>query len=469
MSQFRHEPLKRDFRRASNPVLGRLHPGLMSSPAALPAAAVRPRLALGAALSNRRFRTFLLLMAGVPILSNYLWQIVILPFFQAPPTTDFSSVYLGAARDLAAGHDPYVACFPDGSNPGTYYPHWIRWARLPCLYPPLLAWALKPALGLNLHTADLIALLVCHLCLVIFIGSVMAALRIRDLQVIALVTLAAISWPPLENVVLERNAHLLLLAASGIWFLAWMRGGRWWGGAAIGGAVALKLVQLPSLLLLGWARRWWSFLAALAVWGALWLIAARQYLPGYVFKVLPVAAIGSGYYRNVTPTGFIARILQPDSFLNPNVAPSPAVKVLGALVALGVVVATAWVLRRRPAGSEGLALQAAAVVAATPLASSAVWIHHQTLLLLPLVVLFDLALRRREWRLVAVAAGAWMLMGPFQTLMILLHSVGISGWTDRLVPDAAVVAIATLWVVVLAAAAGQEPEPARAIATSPAA
>lgn len=62
-----------------------------------------------------------------------------------------------------------------------------------------------------------------------------------------------------------------------------------------------------------------------------------------------------------------------------------------------------------------------------------------------------------------------MLMGPFQTLMILLHSVGISGWTDRLVPDAAVVAIATLWVVVLAAAAGQEPEPARAIATSPAA
>src|SRR3984893_11369061 len=94
-----------------------------------------------------------------------------------------------------------------------------------------------------------------------------------------LLALVPISFEPVAANFDEGQVNLVLLGLSGVWLLGWVAGDRWWGGAALGLAVAVKLLQGPVGLLLVWGRRW-RMLAAAAVAGlALWLLAVPQYLP----------------------------------------------------------------------------------------------------------------------------------------------------------------------------------------------
>src|SRR5258708_12201553 len=57
-------------------------------------------------MANRRFRTALLILAGVPIGLAYIWNGFVSPFVRNE-SNDFRQVYLEGARVIAAGGDPY--------------------------------------------------------------------------------------------------------------------------------------------------------------------------------------------------------------------------------------------------------------------------------------------------------------------------------------------------------------------------
>ena len=83
------------------------------------------------ALDNRRFRTVLLAIAGIPIVATYLWQALIQPIFLGGYLGDFQESYMRAATRIANGQDPYDLCATIGCLEPTG-PQYVM--------PPVLAW-----------------------------------------------------------------------------------------------------------------------------------------------------------------------------------------------------------------------------------------------------------------------------------------------------------------------------------------
>src|SRR5205814_2965527 len=127
---------------------------------------------------------------------------------------------------------------------------------------------------------------------------------------------------------------------------------RWWGGAALGTAIAIKLIQGPVALLVLLGRRWAMFAAAAGAGLVLWLAGAPQYLFEYLYKVLPAVSGGTGFFENHSPGGTITRLFEPDSFFNVRGSPAPA-RVLTILIALAILIVTLAVLRRPATTSAG--------------------------------------------------------------------------------------------------------------------
>ena len=393
-------------------------------------------------LDDRRFRSLLLAIAGIPILVLYVWQGVIVPIAFAGYFGDFKESYMRAAARLVAGRDPYdlcqvVACLePTG-------PQYVT--------PPPVAWLLQPAVGLDSHAVVIGAVILLNVSLVIFLFCALRALRVDDWQLGAILVLVAIAFEPVNGNIVEGQINLILLALAGIWLLGWIAD-RWWGGAALGLAVALKLIQAPMGLLLLWGRRW-SMLGAAAVAGlALWLVAAPQYLLEYLFKVLPAIDQGTGFFENHSPGGTVTRLFDPTTFLGPTPgAPLPAriITIAIAIAALGV---TFWVLGRPSRDRPGRVLEAAAIVAVGPLVASYSWGTHLVLLLLPMLVLVEWAVRRRDWTVLGLVAAGWLLIGPghnwFQTLLVTGYSNLV---VLRLMAEFGVVGITSVWVASLLA------------------
>src|ERR1043165_5844462 len=92
-----------------------------------------PAKARASALDNPRFRTVLLVIAGVPIALTYLWQALIQPIFFSGYLGDFQESYLRAASRVAGGLDPYDLCATMGCAEPTG-PQYVM--------PPVLAWLL---------------------------------------------------------------------------------------------------------------------------------------------------------------------------------------------------------------------------------------------------------------------------------------------------------------------------------------
>ncbi len=409
-------------------------------------------------LDDRRFRTLLLAIAGIPILVLYVWQGVIVPIVFAGYLGDFKESYMRAAARLVAGRDPYdlcqvVACLePTG-------PQYVT--------PPPVAWLLQPAVGLDSHAVVIGAVILLNVSLVIFLVCALRALRVDDWQLGVLLVLVAIAFEPVNGNIVEGQINLILLALAGIWLLGWIAD-RWWGGAALGLAVALKLIQAPMGLLLLWGRRW-SMLGAAAVAGlALWLVAAPQYLLEYLFKVLPAIDQGTGFFENHSPGGTVTRLFDPTTFLGPTPgAPLPAriITIAIAIAALGV---TFWVLGRPSRDRPGRVLEAAAIVAVGPLVASYSWGTHLVLLLLPMLVLVEWAVRRRDWTVVGLVAAGWLLIGPghnwFQTLLVTGYSNLV---VLRLMAEFGVVGITSVWVASLLAIKRQRTDLMRLTNTVP--
>ena len=393
------------------------------------------------ALDNRRFRTVLLAIAGIPIVATYLWQALIQPIFLGGYLGDFQESYMRAATRIATGQDPYDLCATIGCLEPTG-PQYVM--------PPVLAWLLQPLVGVDAHLITVGAVVVLNASLGLFVWLTLKALKVDDWQLAALLVLIALAFEPVVGNVDEGQVNLVLLALSGVWLLAWVDD-RWWGGAALGAAIAIKLIQGPVALLVFWARRWRMFAAAAAAGLVLWLVGAPQYLLEYLFKVLPSVSAGTGLFENHSPGGTITRLFDPNTFISVRGSPFAA-RALTVLVAVAVLGVTFRVLRRPAVTTVGRSLEAAAIVAATPLIASYSWGTHLVLLLLPMFVLVVWAMRRRDWPVLALVSCAWLLIGPVHKLM---QALLVSGYSNlvvlRVLAEFGVVGIAAIWVASLVA------------------
>jgi len=394
------------------------------------------------ALANRRFRGLLLIWAGIPVLLLYLWQALVQPLAFGAYLGDFQESYMRAAGRLAAGLDPYDLCQTMGCLEPTG-PQYVT--------PLPLAWLLQPVVGVDSHVLGAAAVIVLNASLVVFLFCVLRALKVDDWQLGALLVLTAIAFEPTIANIVEGQINLVLLALSGVWLLAWIAG-RWWGGVALGVAVALKLIQAPVGLLVLWARRWPMLAAALVAGLGLWLLAAPQYLFEYLFKVVPAIGAGTGFFENHSPGGTVARVLAPDTFFGYTRGAPLAARIITTVIALAALLATFAVLRSPASTPIGRALEAAAVVAVTPIVASYSWGTHLVLLLLPMLVLVAWAVRQGDWTVLGLVAVGWALIGPghhtFQTLLV-------SGYSNlvvlRLMAEFGVVGILAVWTASLLA------------------
>ncbi|HEY0831989.1 MAG TPA: glycosyltransferase 87 family protein, partial [Candidatus Dormibacteraeota bacterium] len=349
------------------------------------------------ALDNRAFRSILLVLAGVPITAVYLWQALIQPLAFGAYLGDFQESYMRAARRLAENSDPYDLCRTMGCLEPTG-PQYVM--------PPPLAWLLQPVLSVDSHVITVGAVLVLNASLFFFIFCALRALKVADWQLAVLLLLVATSFEPVIGNIDEGQVNLVLLALSGVWLWGWV-GGRWWGGAAMGAAVAVKMIQAPVGLLILWARQWSILAAAIAAGLALWLLAAPQYLFEYLFSVFPTISAGTGLYENHSPGGTITRLFEPDTFLGLTRGSPPPARVITAAIAVAALVATFLVLRSPAVARTGRSLEAAAVVAVTPIVTSYSWGTHLVLLLLPIVILAAWGVRRRDWTVLALVAAGY--------------------------------------------------------------
>lgn len=402
-------------------------------------------------LDNRRFRTALLGMASVSLAAVYVWRTLLLPVLIGRLPPDFSENYMAAAAKIASGHDPYDLCFIQGCAhaPGVFT---LPLAGPQYVTPPPVAWMLQPLVGADPHLQVAIVIAILQVALAVFLWSTLRAVGVHDWQLALLLVIVAIGFEPVIGNFDEGQVNLVLLGLSGVWLIAWVEGDRWWGGAALGAAVALKLLEAPLGLLLLWGRRWRMVLAAAAGGAVLWLLAVPQYLPEYLFKVTPVLAGGTGLFENHSPGGTVARLIDPGTFLGAVPGTTPVGRAITAAVALVALGVTFWVLRRPRAERTGRALEAAAMVAVGPLVASYSWGTHLVLLLLPMLVLVAWALRRRDWTVLILVAAAWALISPghkwFQVLLV-------SGYPNmlvlRLMAEFGVVGITAIWVASLLA------------------
>ena len=397
-------------------------------------AGIRPK-----ALADRRFRTLLLVWAGLPIGVLYVWRGLVQPLMFGTYLGDFQESYLIAARRLAAGLDPYPVSVTVLGGAGEY------------VMPPLMAWLLQPVVGIDSHLLGVVVILVLNLSLAIFVFCTLRALRVGDWQLAVLLVLVTLSFEPVPGNIDEGQVNLVLLALSGVWLWAWVDG-HWWGGVALAAAVALKLIQAPVGLLLVVARRWSMLIAAVITGLVLWLVAAPQYLLEYLFRVAPAISAGTGSFENHSPGGTITRLLQPDTFFGAVQGSPPAARVITLVISIIALALTLWMLRSPARDPMGRALEAAAVVAVTPIVTSYSWGTHLVLLLLPMLVLIVWSVRRRDWTILGLVALGDLLIGPghhwLQTLLV-------SGYSNllvlRLAAEFGVAGVMVIWVATLLA------------------
>ncbi|HMJ38720.1 MAG TPA: glycosyltransferase family 87 protein [Verrucomicrobiae bacterium] len=388
----------------------------------------------------------------MPITLLYLWRTLVQPALTGALPPDFSSNYMAAAARIASGRDPYDLCVIQGcaTQGQTFTP--LPLAGVQYVTPLPVAWMLQPLVGADPRIQLALVIAVLQISLLVFILTALRASAVADWQLGALLVLVTISFEPVAGNFDEGQVNLVLLGLSGIWLLGWVAGDRWWGGVALGAAVAIKLLQAPLGLLLLWGRRWRMVLGAMVTGLALWLLAVPQYLPEYLFKVAPVLAAGTGLFENHSPGGTVARLFDPGTFLGAVRDTAPAARVITTAIALAALGVTFWVLRRPRADRSGRALEAAAVVAVGPLVASYSWGTHLVLLLLPMLVLVAWSIHRRDWVVLGLVATGWLLIGPghkwFQTLLV-------SGYPNMLVlrgmAEFGVVGVMCVWVASLVA------------------
>jgi len=124
------------------------------------------------------------------------------------------------------------------------------------------------------------------------------------------------------------------------------------------------------------------------------------------------------------------------------------------------LVITFAVLRTPAAGVSGRALEAAAVVAVTPIVTSYSWGTHLVLLLVPILVLVAWGVRRRDWTVLGIVTAGYLLIGPGHNRM---QTLLVSGYSDlfvlRLLAELGVLGVLAIWIACLLAVRRERSRP----------
>jgi hypothetical protein len=362
-------------------------------------------------LANPRFR-WLLIAVAVPLpLLQYLVVTAELSADLVNRGYEDFWVYMRAAALIARGTDPYAATTTFVGQITTY------------TYPPLLAWVVQPLLYLDLTPQALIGLAVLQLCLLAAILITTRALG-ASWELAALITLAAITSYWVRRDLFEGQVDLVVLLMAAIWFWAWVRGGRWWGGLAIAVGAAVKVMP-GVLILLPLARRRWGMVVGAVAAGAVIFVLQPSLNLEYATKVLPHLPGVVGDPENQSPAGVLLRVLQPSSLYGQPDGLGAWFHTLVLAVTLVFVVITAWRLRAAAVGHEARALEGAAAIALLPLLTPVTWGHHLVVELIPLYVLAWLAIKKRRVWLGAFTLLAWVLGNPVHLVFMAAYLGGV--------------------------------------------
>jgi hypothetical protein len=121
-----------------------------------------------------------------------------------------------------------------------------------------------------------------------------------------------------------------------------------------------------------------------------------------------------------------------------------------ALIAFAAVVVTISSLGRPRWDRRGRELEAASVVAASPLVATLAWPSHLVLLLLPILVLVNAAIDWGDVRLLIAALASWALLGVVHTTFLTAIAAGIRWeWLLRPWAESGLAGILVLWAASL--------------------
>ncbi|HVH62643.1 MAG TPA: glycosyltransferase family 87 protein, partial [Candidatus Dormibacteraeota bacterium] len=363
---------------------------------------------------------------------------------------DLQESYMRAAHRLAQGLDPYDLC----KNMGCLEPTGPQYVM-----PPTLAWLLQPLVGVDSRAITVGAILLLNACVFLFLFFVLRTLAVRDWQLVTLLVLITLSFEPVIGNIDEGQVNPVLLALSGVWLWTWVRD-RWWGGIAMGAAVAIKMIQAPVGLLILWARRWPMVIAASVTGLVLWLAPGPGYVFEYLTSVFPSVDQGTGLYENHSPGGTITRLFSPDTFAGAVHGSPPAARLITIVISLAALILTFLVLRKPAQSAAGRRLEAAAIVAVTPIVTSYSWGTHLVLLLLPMLVLVAWSIRRRDWTVLLLIAAGYLLLGPAHKGMQVLLVSGYSNLVVlRLLAELGVIGVVSIWIASLLAVRREQKAP----------
>jgi alpha-1,2-mannosyltransferase len=262
------------------------------------------------------------------------------------------AIFLRAAGEVLHGASPYVYD-----------------ADKTFAYPPFLAWLVAPLHPLSGSAAGFVWTL-------LSLAMVAVALWLLDLRDWRCYALAFVFLFTRSSVDLGTIEPLLLLAVGAAW--------RWRdhalkAGAAVGGAIVLKLFLLPLAIWLALTHRLrgaavavvFAVVLALVSWAAIGFAGIGDY-PGILRRLANDESTSS---YSVVALGVRAHL------------PLLAARIVAVLVTLALLAAALWVARdrRRTARDRDVAtltLTLAAALAASPI----VWVHYFLLLLVPLAL-----------------------------------------------------------------------------------
>jgi hypothetical protein len=152
---------------------------------------------------------------------------------------------------------------------------------------------------------------------------------------------------------------------------------------------------------------------------------------------------------DIAPVGAVARLVHPASIYGLDQGVDATVRIIAGTISATVLILTTISLRSPRADRTGRALEAAAVVAATPLIVAVVRPGHLLLLLLPMLVLGTFAVRERlPWLGVAVAV-SWTLTGPAYLWYTNLFAAGVRGPLMAAGEEIALLGMLILWLTSL--------------------
>ena len=333
--------------------------------------------------ANLRFRLLLVSLIALPAAYQFVVAGILVPLSSLDIMRDFG-IYYRAARMVTAGKSIY-----DLSSATT------PWENLATyVYSPALAVLLQPLGRLPLEAAQPIWMTWSLGCLMVAIIATGSAAGARTIEPWSLVGLAFVSsYPVVLNLQLGQ-LNTTLLALISVWMWAYVRGRRS-GWLLIGIATAVKLYSAP-LLLLPLLRRDLKALLLAGIGGVAVLLLGVQYLPQFLFGVLPRIGVVSAGINNTSILGSVARLLHPQDIHATRDAGWADVRVIALLLAITTIAGCVLALRRLADDADGRRLGAALMLAAGPLFASVLWEQHLVMLLPAIVVTMPILWRRRD-------------------------------------------------------------------------